>query len=456
MVMDLDEVARAVADSIRPLLLQATQANVELLKSIEGKSNREELARRAERRKAIAAYYAPKLKEAYRQAFPGIVRAARNAAHQGLGAAKAYNPDEPRDDHGRWSADGGGTEIIQNTPLSRALDKAAKAGQKVYVHPGKGGRIVIQTGDRYNMYSMVTGNKTDSGSMDHAYFLDRGYDHVEATGFSDEKPSAEVSTSSSAEDGMPPENWSLDRELGQETLAEQMVNHDSRMERLSYQDSYSDKPFSNADQQAAQRTVESYVAERPDLVIRMESDSVPGLLSDGRFKSQFETSSSGGLFDPGVRARAEDQLFNMPEDIDSHPELRPIYGYATDVSKWDTAEWGDIQQENRNTSQYGNVAFVLNGDLANRTTFTMGDSLGDGSSVLPSVPSPISSPDWTSLSPAKASGADWSDFGAYMEVQVHGGVSVSDINRAIINGSAPSWVTEALDKAGIPWTTQKS
>lgn len=184
--------------------------------------------------------------------------------------------------------------------------------------------------------------------------------------------------------------------------------------------------------------------------IRMrDPDTLMKILDDGRFKSQFETSASGGYFGPGVRADVESRLFNIPNAVDHAPDQRPIYGFLVDA-KADREEVQDV------ASGYGRIRVVLNESATQRATMTGSDSLGIDSEHEPDfVPSPVTNPSVASMMYSTlmrkssddrsnvarkddARGALQSiidskqiqDFGGiygYVEAQIHGQVKASDI-----------------------------
>jgi len=92
-------------------------------------------------------------------------------------------------------------------------------------------------------------------------------------------------------------------------------------------------------------------------------------------KTQFETRTSQGNLDIDFRRDAEYSGLGLPRNLD--PSLRPIYGAINrlDVGSG-SSRW------------YGSVEFVLKDEVWDRTTVTMGDSLGmfdSGSAVGTSV-----------------------------------------------------------------------
>ena len=153
--------------------------------------------------------------------------------------------------------------------------------------------------------------------------------------------------------------------------------------------------------------------------IRRGTRGASSVLGEGRFKTQFETGTSGGMFDPEYRAKAERLGLGIPDDI--LPAQRPIYGY--------------IRTGNDYVGQYGAIEFELKDYVRERTTVTVGDSLG-GFAYEEQTGAPISDPDkqcWsfnmnTYMKHEGAIGVN------YLEAQIQGGVTVTDIRKVRIHG----------------------
>jgi hypothetical protein len=152
------------------------------------------------------------------------------------------------------------------------------------------------------------------------------------------------------------------------------------------------------------------------------------VLDGGRFKTQFETFTSGGAMDPEVRAISEMQQFNHAPAMP--PEKRTVYGYMA-------PEGTELQES---VDQYGPVRFVLKPAVRERTTMTVGDSLSTGAIPIP-VEGPVTDeqviraralgtiffPDSPGTRLAIfASPEAWLDED-YAEAQIHGGVSLNDV-----------------------------
>ena len=178
------------------------------------------------------------------------------------------------------------------------------------------------------------------------------------------------------------------------------------------------------------KPIEEYV-DGKDLrvVINTPPDVVSKILSDGRVKSQFETRTSRGMLDFDARNLAETRMFSLHPDMNN--KNRPIYGHVM--------KNGVDESISRTASHYGRAVIVLKKDVAERTTFTTGDSLLSGH-----IPSRITEPKISSF-------AYHDDTVAYTEAQIHGQVKVSDIAYIVM---PPDSVSPALkskaEKLGIP------
>jgi len=177
-----------------------------------------------------------------------------------------------------------------------------------------------------------------------------------------------------------------------------------------------------------------YILKSSPISIRRTWKGASGVLEDGRFKTQFETGRSGGAFSPPFRRDAEFKGLGATNSLPD--QKRPVYAYvATDAHHADS---------------YGAVEFVLKENVKDRTTITFGDSLGRmHSSSL--VGSPMRAPgieawDWETFHVYKG---DWGYMG-YLEAQVHGGVSLVDVEKMIFHaGTFYSGDTMAGEYAGL-------
>lgn len=153
------------------------------------------------------------------------------------------------------------------------------------------------------------------------------------------------------------------------------------------------------------------ILDDAQLTVRRTTSSAAKIITDGRFKTQFETGKSGGAFAPSFRAQQEGILFGYRKDLD--PLQRPIYGY------FKTNEGSD------SAAMYGDVQFVLKAGVRDKTTVTFADSLG--ASVSPSPANdvhPMSFNNWF--------GQGFNGY-PYIEAQFHGGLTMDDVERIVLD-----------------------
>ena len=182
--------------------------------------------------------------------------------------------------------------------------------------------------------------------------------------------------------------------------------------------------------------------------VRTDYDGAKAILQDGRFKSQFESKHSHGLYDPEFRRDAENTGLGAPLKLD--PRDRPIYGYIP------------LRASTSGESQYGAVDWVLKKTVNNRTTATLGDSLGgfvsgeqagvtfdrlhmaaeawsrnQGGVILGVAAQPTQAAAMSSLI----------DRIVYVETQVQGGIKLDDIARVFLHDVMRDPVTSAIVSA---------
>lgn len=169
--------------------------------------------------------------------------------------------------------------------------------------------------------------------------------------------------------------------------------------------------------------------------VRADEEVVDKIIKDGRFKSQHETRTSHGLFDPKARERTETALFGLPTDLPV--EQRPIYGYILDP---------ESEISRTRARGYGDIISILKPHVKDRTSFTLDDSLGSRGTgherAFRYTESPrdlmrdLSQWEWlysgSNYSPITY--RDMWDNAApsnYIEAQVHGGLPWNDVSHLI-------------------------
>jgi hypothetical protein len=160
------------------------------------------------------------------------------------------------------------------------------------------------------------------------------------------------------------------------------------------------------------------------VAIRQPEHIAKHIFEAGRFKSQFETGNSQGALNERLRRDVEKNAMGVPHKIEN--EKRPIYGYVSN----EHGSHGSIALDG-----YGEVAYILKEEIKGRSTVTFGDSLDN---ALPA--SPYSDHKEYSVAPHEP-GRIGRSTNSYIEAQFHGGVSVNDVEKIVINtGTATKWM----------------
>jgi hypothetical protein len=183
------------------------------------------------------------------------------------------------------------------------------------------------------------------------------------------------------------------------------------------------------------------ISQESSVVIAIDPNNLINVLNDGRFKSQFEASRSAGLYDPRRRSVMELSSFGIPSDED--PKKRPIYGYVSfpvkdrpdrALSNNGTA----FRIDNENSDQYGKAKVILKDSAKKKSTFTTADSLRLGGVAKPMSNTTAEDVNKAGLANNLStlsnnliySGGAYDT--AYMEAQIHGGVSIDDIQEIVL------------------------
>ncbi len=206
--------------------------------------------------------------------------------------------------------------------------------------------------------------------------------------------------------------------------------------------------YYEATEEQRQAIVDFAEAARRDAtpMIAMNEDAARGMLQDGRYRTQFETGTSGGTVNLEARAAAEGAMFQTPGS--AAVETRTVYGYA---SAGDPLSTG--------VSTYGEIRVELSPAVRDRTTITLGDSLGRAPRPLPlgeavtdrsafgAIGNSYSEGLLTSSDPVAGRVSSFVR-DAYIETQTQGGVSLSDIEAVYIPARMEAVAREFAD-AGI-------
>lgn len=211
--------------------------------------------------------------------------------------------------------------------------------------------------------------------------------------------------------------------------------------REDYEEFRQKNDFTDEMEKQVEKELEDLIEEN-DIATRTSMDGLESILEDGRIKSQFEDVKSSTYITKEQRAEVEKTLFGYNNNL--NPKLRPIYGYLTNKKF-------DISSKN-GAIQYGNVSIVLKKkNVFNRTTYTIGDSL-DGSRWDFKVPTLLSQPNIRSMAAHRSLTDSYGKYTGklgsldevtnnvpYVEAQIHGGVSVKDIDKVYIYTYIDTW-----------------
>lgn len=171
------------------------------------------------------------------------------------------------------------------------------------------------------------------------------------------------------------------------------------------------------DQQAQIRDLVAEISKQPTYV-RMFPAGLGGMTRDGRMKTVHEV---GGKFEGYNEGRRNYEREVMGLDSDTPVEDLPVYGYIGDIETADA---------------YGPIAVKLKPETRERTTATVGDSLNGlvqpyGVEQLPELDDDQLMSNIYGATNTHNYLAQGSIFD-YMEAQVHGGVSLDDIESVTI------------------------
>jgi hypothetical protein len=201
------------------------------------------------------------------------------------------------------------------------------------------------------------------------------------------------------------------------------------------------------------------------MTIRCSVGSLMKIVNDNKFKTQFETGTTGGGLDIAGRSNIELMGQNVKYSIDN--SKRPVYGCL----KQRNSDGSVNIDEYDNDSQYGDCVCVLKDNLRDKTTVCFGDSKDD---YLYS--SPLDNPDFKSfLGLGEPYGlimnnykdvtnkeiSELFEYGdlKYPEIQIHDTVTTQEIDYVVITSGkrkkANKELIKKLEAAGIKYVIQE-
>ncbi|TWT11703.1 DUF3626 domain-containing protein [Reyranella sp. CPCC 100927] len=177
-------------------------------------------------------------------------------------------------------------------------------------------------------------------------------------------------------------------------------------------------------------SVDQALRLRP-VVIATDRRGAEGILREGQFRSQHETGTSRGRYDPSLRAEFEEKYLGVPGN--TPPEKRPVYG---------SLGLAPGMPEVTGPFGYGPYVFTLKPEVKNRATYTLGDSLDDL----------LMARDWN----LRGSGKRATRVHPYIEAQIsrlQQPVTLNDVDRLLIANPllGSSVISRETARRGIPY-----
>lgn len=189
--------------------------------------------------------------------------------------------------------------------------------------------------------------------------------------------------------------------------------------------------------------LEAYAKDvaKANVVKAVEGLDLIKVLEDGRLKNQFETGTSNGAYNPDLRLQNELKVSGTP--IDTAPEKRSIFGYLATFEDENlptdrSSKKNILHVASAYTKGYGDFKIIMKPSVKERTTFTANDSMMG--SQIAQVVSPNVTPEAMKMAGFLADPYTALNFtpesvvGYYIETQIHGGISLSDIERIVYTG----------------------
>jgi hypothetical protein len=167
---------------------------------------------------------------------------------------------------------------------------------------------------------------------------------------------------------------------------------------------------STEDTIVAARTVQASAAD--NLAVQVPVSALPKIIADGRLKSQFESGTSRGSYDPDMRRRLEGDVMGI--SVDTADRERPVYGFVEGG--------GEMEPQ-----IYGEFTLRLSPSLADRTTITFGDSFDVQNGAAVPVVGDVTDDEILGAYNGYANIVP-----NYIEAQIRGGVSLDDVTEVVL------------------------
>lgn len=181
--------------------------------------------------------------------------------------------------------------------------------------------------------------------------------------------------------------------------------------------------------------------------MRVTNTAMISILQSGKFLNQHEAGTSEGLFDPELRQSVENEAFDPSW---TEPSEFPLYGYMdTTANGLSPNVW------------YGPIKVAFKDSVKGRTTITYDDSLDglEGGRVAPSRLDDIKSQSIGLKIPQFLPELGYGLSADYVEAQIHGGLTLNDIDRVYMKKGFSHFnpeLLELLDAKGVPYKLLES
>lgn len=109
------------------------------------------------------------------------------------------------------------------------------------------------------------------------------------------------------------------------------------------------------------------IVKKSKVFVNIEAEDFRHVLEDKRFKNQFETMDSNGLYNPKKRKAFEEWALGVSPNTPA--KYRPIYGW------WATSD-KMASETKENVSYYGDIIVEFKPSIKKRTTYASYDTLG--------------------------------------------------------------------------------
>lgn len=213
-----------------------------------------------------------------------------------------------------------------------------------------------------------------------------------------------------------------------------------------------DATYEQAFQAYLQANEETFgrIVDQSNVFIRMHEETLSSLLDRGRFMNVHQAGALNAISEHEDGGNGAERRRAYEDDV--FGGSLPVYGHLYEgldgIDPYTMHNLGDPQAS---LGWYGEVSVRLKRDrVVDRTTTLVGDSFANQSIATPSK---MTDPKWTSVPGAIHDWSATTDGSSYWEAQIHGGVTLDDIDAVIFRHEPGPAVRYQLAIKGIPYRT---